>query len=229
MKSFSIICRRLKSAFGILIISALVTTVQAQNQNPSMEDISYALGVLFAKNLQDQGLESISTSEMAEGLSSQMTGTARLTPEQANEMVGAFMQAKQAEASAGYDAECQSFLAENASKDGIQTTASGLQYKHETVGEGESPTAASTVTVHYRGTLIDGTEFDSSYSRGEPISFPLGNVIAGWTEGLQLMKPGGKTTFYIPQNLAYGANPNPNGPIPPLAALIFEVELISVQ
>jgi len=172
MKSFSITCRRLKSAFGILIISALATTVQAQNQTPSMEDISYALGVLFAKNLQDQGLESISTSEMAEGLSSQMTGTARLTPEQANEMVGAFMQAKQAEASAGYDAECQSFLAENASKDGIQTTASGLQYKHETVGEGESPTAASTVTVHYRGTLIDGTEFDSSYSRGEPISFP---------------------------------------------------------
>jgi FKBP-type peptidyl-prolyl cis-trans isomerase len=229
MKSFSITCRRLKSAFGILIISALATTVQAQNQTPSMEDISYALGVLFAKNLQDQGLESISTSEMAEGLSSQMTGTARLTPEQANEMVGAFMQAKQAEASAGYDAECQSFLAENASKDGIQTTASGLQYKHETVGEGESPTAASTVTVHYRGTLIDGTEFDSSYSRGEPISFPLGNVIAGWTEGLQLMKPGGKTIFYIPQNLAYGANPNPNGPIPPLAALIFEVELISVQ
>ena len=229
MKSFSITCRRLKSAFGILIISALATTVQAQNQTPSMEDISYALGVLFAKNLQDQGLESISTSEMAEGLSSQMTGTARLTPEQANEMVGAFMQAKQAEASAGYDAECQSFLAENASKDGIQTTASGLQYKHETVGEGESPTAASTVTVDYRGTLIDGTEFDSSYSRGEPISFPLGNVIAGWTEGLQLMKPGGKTIFYIPQNLAYGANPNPNGPIPPLAALIFEVELISVQ
>ncbi len=229
MKSFSITCRRLKSAFGILIISALATTVQAQNQTPSMEDISYALGVLFAKNLQDQGLESISTSEMAEGLSSQMTGTARLTPEQANEMVGAFMQAKQAEASAGYDAECQSFLAENASKDGIQTTASGLQYKHETVGEGESPTAASTVTVHYRGTLIDGTEFDSSYSRGEPISFPLGNVIAGWTEGLQLMKPGGKTIFYIPQNLAYGANPNPNGPIPPLAALIFEVELISIQ
>ena len=229
MKSFSITCRRLKSAFGILIISALVTTVQAQNQNPSMEDISYALGVLFAKNLQDQGLESISTSEMAEGLSSQMTGTARLTPEQANEMVGAFMQAKQAEASAGYDAECQSFLAQNASKDGIQTTASGLQYKHETVGEGESPTAASTVTVHYRGTLIDGTEFDSSYSRGEPISFPLGNVIAGWTEGLQLMKPGGKTIFYIPQNLAYGANPHPNGPIPPLAALIFEVELISGQ
>lgn len=229
MKSYVSISRKMKKAFGIIIISALVTNAQAQNPNPSMEDISYALGVLFAKNLQDQGLETISTAEMSEGLASQMKGDARLTPEQANEMVGEFMQSKQAEASAGYDAECQAFLAENAKKDGIQTTASGLQYRHETVGEGDAPTAASTVTVHYRGTLIDGTEFDSSYSRGEPISFPLGNVIPGWTEGLQLMKPGGKTFFYIPQNLAYGANPNPNGPIPPLAALIFEVELISVQ
>ena len=229
MKSYVSIRRKIKKAFGIIIISALVTNEQAQNQTPSMEDISYALGVLFAKNLQDQGLETISTAEMSEGLASQMKGDARLTPEQANQMVGEFMQAKQAEASAGYDAECQAFLAENAKKDGIQTTETGLQYRHETVGEGDAPTAASTVTVHYRGTLIDGTEFDSSYSRGEPISFPLGNVIPGWTEGLQLMKPGGKTFFYIPQNLAYGANPNPNGPIPPLAALIFEVELISVQ
>jgi FKBP-type peptidyl-prolyl cis-trans isomerase len=229
MKSYVSIRRKIKKAFGIIIISALVTNAQAQNPTPSMEDISYALGVLFAKNLQDQGLETISTTEMSEGLASQMKGDARLTPEQANQMVGEFMQAKQAEASAGYDAECQAFLAENAKKDGIQTTETGLQYRHETVGEGDAPTAASTVTVHYRGTLIDGTEFDSSYSRGEPISFPLGNVIPGWTEGLQLMKPGGKTFFYIPQNLAYGANPNPNGPIPPLAALIFEVELISVQ
>lgn len=229
MKSYISLSRKMKKAFGIIIISALVTNAQAQNPNPSMEDISYALGVLFAKNLQDQGLETISTAEMSDGLASQMKGDARLTPEQANEMVGEFMQSKQAKASAGYDAECQAFLAENAKKDGIQTTASGLQYRHETVGEGDAPTAASTVTVHYRGTLIDGTEFDSSYSRGEPISFPLGNVIPGWTEGLQLMKPGGKTFFYIPQNLAYGANPNPNGPIPPLAALIFEVELISVQ
>ena len=229
MKSYVSIRRKIKKAFGIIIISALVTNAQAQNQTPSMEDISYALGVLFAKNLQDQELETISTAEMSEGLASQMKGDARLTPEQANQMVGEFMQAKQAEASAGYDAECQAFLAENAKKDGIQTTETGLQYRHETVGEGDAPTAASTVTVHYRGTLIDGTEFDSSYSRGEPISFPLGNVIPGWTEGLQLMKPGGKTFFYIPQNLAYGANPNPNGPIPPLAALIFEVELISVQ
>ena len=83
--------------------------------------------------------------------------------------------------------------------------------------------------MHYKGTLIDGTEFDSSYKRGEPISFPLNGVISGWTEGLQLMKIGGKTTLYIPQELAYGARPNPNGPIPPYAALIFEVELIDIK
>ena len=82
--------------------------------------------------------------------------------------------------------------------------------------------------VHYRGTLIDGTQFDSSYDRGETITFGLNQVIKGWTEGLQLMKVGGKTRFYIPQDLAYGANPNPNGPIPPYAALIFDVELISL-
>ena len=111
----------------------------------------------------------------------------------------------------------------------FEVTESGLQYNHETLGEGESPTADNTVTVHYSGTLIDGTEFDSSYKRGEPISFPLNGVIPGWTEGLQLMKISGKTKFFIPQELAYGARPNPNGPIPPFAALIFEVELIDIK
>ena len=135
----------------------------------------------------------------------------------------------QEEKSAEAKAEGEAFLAENAKKDGIEVTESGLQYNHETVGEGESPTAEDTVTVHYRGTLIDGTEFDSSYKRGEPISFPLNGVIPGWTEGLQLMKIGGKTKFFIPQELAYGARPNPNGPIPPFAALIFEVELIDIK
>ena len=138
-------------------------------------------------------------------------------------------EAKKEAAGAAAKVESEAFLAENAKHKDVNVTASGLQYTHLTVGKGENPTAASTVTVHYRGTLIDGTEFDSSYKRGEPISFPLGNVIKGWTEGLQLMKPGGKTKFYIPQELAYGANPTPNGPIPPYAALLFEVELISFQ
>lgn len=216
---------------GILFsfLSTSSTFVWAQSNSTSMESISYALGVLFSANLMQEGLTEIDAAQLASGFESQMNGSATMTPEQANEMVGEFMNKKKEESSAGYRNECLEFLAVNAKKDGIQVTESGLQYIHETMGSGDAPTAASTVTVHYRGTLIDGTEFDSSFKRGEPISFPLGNVIPGWTEGLQLMKPGGKTTFYIPQELAYGANPNPNGPIPPYAALIFDVELISVD
>ena len=120
-------------------------------------------------------------------------------------------------------------MAQNAAKEGISTTSSGLQYKHTLEGTGTSPDANDEVTVHYRGTLLNGNEFDSSLKRGEPISFPLNGVIPGWTEGLQLMKEGGKTTFYIPQELAYGARPAPGGAIPPYSALIFEVELIKVN
>lgn len=218
----------IKAATLFTIITALATNANAQN-TASMESISYALGILFAKNLQDQGLDEISTDDMAKGLSEQMSASASMTPEQANAMVGEFFQAKKESAGAAAKAESEAFLTANAKNKDVTVTESGLQYTHLTEGEGEHPTAASTVTVHYRGTLIDGTEFDSSYKRGEPISFPLGGVIKGWTEGLQLMKPGGKTKFFIPQDLAYGANPNPNGPIPPYAALIFEVELISFQ
>jgi len=120
------------------------------------------------------------------------------------------------------------FLEDNAKKAGVKTTASGLQYKVITEGTGKKPKATETVTVHYRGTLIDGTEFDSSYKRGEPISFGLNRVIAGWTEGLQLMPTGSKYEFYIPYNLAYGER-GAGGVIPPYAALIFEVELLGVK
>ena len=216
------------STLYILTIS-LATSCQAQKPDPAMESISYALGILFAKNLQDQGMSEISPDEMSKGLAEQMSGNATLTPEQANAMVGEFFQAKKEAIGAAYRTECEDFLTENAKNGDVEVTASGLQYTHLTEGSGDAPTAESTVTVHYRGTLLDGTEFDSSYNRGEPISFPLSGVIKGWTEGLQLMKPGGKTKFFIPQELAYGANPNPNGPIPPFAALIFEVELISIQ
>ena len=128
----------------------------------------------------------------------------------------------------GHREDGEKFLSENASKDGVQTTSTGLQYKHTEEGSGSSPSATDTVEVHYRGTLIDGTEFDSSYKRGKTIEFPLNRVIAGWTEGLQLMKEGGKTTFYIPYQLAYGERGAP-GAIPPYAALIFDVELVSVK
>ena len=122
----------------------------------------------------------------------------------------------------------QTFLKENASKPGVKTTPSGLQYKVITEGSGKSPKATDTVLVHYRGTTIDGTEFDSSYKRNEPISFPLNGVIPGWTEGVQLMKEGGKVELFIPSNLAYGSQ-GAGGVIPPDSTLIFDIELLKVQ
>jgi FKBP-type peptidyl-prolyl cis-trans isomerase len=122
----------------------------------------------------------------------------------------------------------QAFLKENASKPDVHTTPSGLQYKVITEGHGKSPKATDTVKVNYRGTTIDGTEFDSSYKRNEPISFPLNGVIPGWTEGVQLMKEGGKIELFIPSNLAYGSQ-GAGGVIAPDSTLIFDIELLKVQ
>jgi FKBP-type peptidyl-prolyl cis-trans isomerase len=119
----------------------------------------------------------------------------------------------------------EAFLAENTKKENITTTASGLQYEILKKGEGDSPSATDTVTVHYKGTTLEGKEFDSSYSRNSPATFPLNRVIAGWTEGLQLMNVGAKYRFFIPSDLAYGER-GAGGDIPPNATLIFEVELL---
>jgi len=138
------------------------------------------------------------------------------------------MQQKQVEAGKKNAADADKFLAENKKKDGVKTTVSGLQYKVLKEGNGAQPKSSDTVTVNYRGTLVDGTEFDSSYKRGEPATFPVGGVIKGWTEALQLMKPGSKYQLFIPPDLAYGEH-SPGPQIPPNSALIFEVELMNVQ
>jgi FKBP-type peptidyl-prolyl cis-trans isomerase FkpA len=122
----------------------------------------------------------------------------------------------------------EKFLAENGKREGVKTTASGLQYEVLTEGSGASPKTTDKVKVHYKGTLIDGTEFDSSYARGQPVEFPLGNVIPGWTEGLQLMKVGGKSKLYIPSKLAYGER-GAGAKIGPNETLIFEVELLNIE
>lgn len=135
---------------------------------------------------------------------------------------------KQQAAAAAVKKECEDFLAENAKKDSVKTTPSGLQYKIVRDGQGKSPADTNTVVVHYRGKLIDGTVFDESYRRGEPTEFKLNQVIKGWTEGLKLMKEGSKCELYIPAELAYGDR-GAGGMIPPGAALVFEVELITVK
>jgi FKBP-type peptidyl-prolyl cis-trans isomerase len=218
-------------AAGLFFMTGCAQSQNAQTKESTTEmtELSYAFGVLFANNLMQEGVNELDTDAVARGFAEQFGGTATLTMEEVNQVLSEGMAALREAQNADYLAECQAFLDENAKKDGVQVTESGLQYEHLVVGDGPAPDASSTVTVHYSGTLIDGTEFDSSYKRGETISFPLSGVIPGWTEGLQLMKVGGKTRFVIPHDLAYGANPNPNSPIPPYATLVFEVELFEVK
>ena len=137
------------------------------------------------------------------------------------------MQAKQSAEAGEKAAEGEAFLAENAKKKGVQVTESGLQYEIITEGKGEIPAASSTVRTHYRGTLIDGAEFDSSYNRGQPAEFPVGGVIAGWTEALKMMPVGSKWKLYIPYQLAYGER-GAGGSIGPYQALIFDIELLAI-
>lgn len=167
------------------------------------------------------------------GFSESLNGTAQLQEEEIREILMALdkevnekKQAAAALASEKNVSEGQTFLAENAKVEGVVVTESGLQYQVLTAAEGASPVATDTVKVHYKGTLIDGTTFDSSYDRGQPIEFPLNGVIPGWTEGVQLMNVGSKYKFVIPSNLAYG--PNGTGPIPGNATLVFEVELLDI-
>ena len=158
-----------------------------------------------------------------------------MTEEQAKqvgETFGQKMQAKQIAdmmAKAKKNAEAgAAFLAENAKKPGVKTTESGLQYKVVTAGDGPRPSAEDTVKVHYKGTLLDGTSFDDSYERGEPVTFPLSQVVPGWQEGIALMPVGSKYTLWIPSKLGYGERGTPGGPIGPNATLVFEVELLDI-
>lgn len=196
----------------------------------------YDLGLKVSSNVKGSNFPLRSGAFLA-GISEALEGSEnRLTPEEIQQCVEIFQkmspqsddQKKLAAVSAKYKKEGEEFLAANGKKDSVKTTASGLQYKILREGTGKSPVDTSTVTVHYRGRLINGVVFDESYARGEPTSFRLNQVIRGWTEGLQLMKEGAKYEFYIPNNLAYGEQPA-GQLIPPGSTLIFEVELISIQ
>ena len=216
--------------FILITASSCNGQKSAHNQQMTKQDsVSYSIGHLMAGNLKSMGGLDLNFDILTKGIEDALKNVSIISIEDAKQLVNNHMSEIQEKLKEEEINKGKLFLQENSKELGVETTESGLQYRHEVLGTGDSPTSSSSVTVHYKGTLLDGTIFDSSYSRGEPVSFPLNGVIAGWTEGLQLMKVGGKTTFFIPQNLAYGANPRPNGPIPPYATLIFEVELLSIE
>lgn len=200
----------------------------AQNTPINMDSVSYALGVMLSQNLKSQGFDKVDADAMLKGFTEGLAGTNSMDVASANAQIQAYMQKKQEEASAGARKSGEDFLAENAKRPEVKVTESGLQYEVLKEGTGASPVATDKVKVHYHGTLIDGTVFDSSVERGQTIEFGLNQVISGWTEGVQLMKEGAKYRFFIPWNLAYG--PRGSAPkIPPYAALIFDVELFEVK
>ena len=194
-----------------------------------MDKLSYALGMVIAENLKGLGANNVDTTDFAKAVADVLAGkSTELTPIEAQTTVQEFMQKQEAERSKFMRKAGEDFLAENAKKDGVVVLPSGLQYTVLTEGTGAQPKATDQVKCHYEGRLIDETVFDSSYQRGEPAVFPLNGVIAGWTEGVQLMKEGAKYRFFIPYTLAYGERGAGNS-IPPYAALVFDVELIKVM
>ena len=194
-----------------------------------LKAVSYCVGMSLGGSLLQQNLQGISTAVLAEAIQDAFDGKEmKYTPEEANTIIQNFLNAE-GEKKFGKNKEvADAFLAENTKKEGVTTTASGLQYEVIDAGSGDKPGPQSDVTVHYHGTLIDGTVFDSSIERGQPASFGVNQVIKGWTEALQLMPKGAKYRLYIPQDLAYGATPHPGGPIEPYMALIFDVELLEI-
>jgi FKBP-type peptidyl-prolyl cis-trans isomerase FklB len=216
-------------------LSGAAFAADAPELKGDKEKLSYSIGMDIGGNLKRGSVE-VDPDMLAKGLKdSYGGGKTLLTEDEARQTLQTAqkaLMAKQAEEKLKIGeknkADGEKFLAENAKKEGVMTLPSGLQFREITPGKGKSPKATDTVTTHYKGTLIDGTEFDSSYKRGEPVSFPVSGVIAGWTEALQLMKEGAKWQLFIPSNLAYGEK-GAGRDIGPNATLIFEVELISVK
>ncbi len=226
--------------YWLVIIGLLFLANQAEGQGrialkDQKDKVSYIIGIDIGTNLKRQSVE-INPEILLRGIQDGLAGNKPLMSDQEmKDAIALFqkeMQAKQEEVAKKMGEknkkEGETFLAENKRKEGVVTLASGLQYKVIKKGSGKKPKLTDTVTTHYRGTLIDGTEFDSSYRRNQPVSFPVNGVIPGWTEALQLMEEGAKWQLFIPPHLAYGergAGPQ----IGPNATLIFEVELISIQ
>jgi len=215
--------------------AATVKTQEPLTLDTQKDKESYAIGMSFGSSLRKQSVE-VETDILIRGMKDSLAGGKTLLTDDEQKAVLTTLQAdirkkqeeKMAQAGEGNIREGQEFLAANKSKGGIVTLPSGLQYKILQAGTGPKPTAADSVVCNYRGTLINGTEFDSSYKRGQPATFPVSGVIKGWTEALQLMPVGSKWQLFVPADLAYGARGAGPG-IGPNSTLIFEVELISIQ
>jgi FKBP-type peptidyl-prolyl cis-trans isomerase FklB len=231
--------RQLLAILTTLFFLLLAIGCTAADKTPKLESlidkVSYSIGLNIGKDFKAQNIE-INPDLLARGIKDAFSDSKPLlTEEEIQAAVGTFQQERMAEAEAMAKElgeknlkEGEAFLQENAKKEGVVTLPSGLQYEIIEKGTGKSPGPEDQVTVHYRGTLLDGTVFDSSYDRGEPVTFPVGGVIPGWTEALQLMKEGAKWKLFIPPSLAYGEK-GAGQVIGPNATLSFEVELISVQ
>lgn len=202
------------------------TTVSAlKTMNDS---VSYAAGLSVANFYKQQGIAKLNSALVAKAINDVgLNKKSLLSDADANDVMMRCINQVQQEKTGPTVREGEQFLAQNKTKPGVKTTPSGLQYEVLTQGSGPMPTASDTVVCNYRGTLLNGTEFDNSYKRGEPITFPLSGVIQGWTEALQLMPVGSKYKLYVPQQLGYGLNGN--GAIPGGSTLVFEVELLSIN
>ena len=194
-----------------------------------MDKLSYALGLVIGHNLKEMGVDNLNGADFAQAVADVLAGNATtMTNVEAQQIVATYMQEKEAEKGKAAREAGEKFLAENAKKKGVKVTPSGLQYKILVQGKGEIPTLTSKVKVHYRGTLIDGTEFDNSYDRFSPSSFRVDQVIKGWTEALLMMPVGSKWELYIPHELAYGGR-EMGDDIKPFSALILEIELLEIE
>jgi len=220
--------------FGTMIAQKTKIAVKPAITNPTntlknlKDSASYAIGVSVANFYKQQGVSSINSTMVVKAIEDILSGKKSLLDDaSANACMNLYMGRAQQQKSKPAIDEGKAFMEKNKSKSGVKITASGLQYEVISEGTGEKPTAADSVTCNYIGTFLNGKEFDNSYKRGEPATFPLGNVIPGWTEGLQLMHTGAKYKFYVPYNIGYG--PSDYNGIPGGSTLVFEVELLQVH
>ncbi len=221
---------------SIIALAALITYSCGEKKSSStpgltkaeIDSASYAVGVSLGSMVKQANFGDLNMSEINKGIADVLNGDSlKISLNKANEVIQGFVAKRQAAISTENKNKGVEYLKENGTKDSVVTTESGLQYKIIAEGAGEKPAEQDTVQVHYKGTLIDGTEFDSSYSRGEPVSFPLNGVIKGWIEGLQFVGEGGKIRLFVPSELGYGEQQA--GPtIGPNSTLIFDIELLKV-